>query len=365
MKQNVVIKNILLFSLFLLFVLGGLGTNIFLARVVGLILSFIFLFYAYFIDRKLFFPKGFLVYLLFLLLFAFSVVWSFDKQISFEILLLFISGGVFWLAIYNLQDKLNKELRLLLIGTAIVFAALFFLYLLGVNFTLYPGSLFLPISSFNNHNHIGDLWALVFVLLAYQYAIKKQKINKSMVILSFFLIAISFSRSAYIAVLGGIFYLFKKKGLLKKYEQIFSILLIVFIAFFTIGSLFKSTLGSRPYFVQAILGAIDHPFGVGVGSFDIISSNTKYHLFGMSQFSYLTHNVFLEFISGMGILGLSFIAWIIYALVSFNKSNKGKNILFQAIFLTLTINFFFDATYFIPTMTYLWFIFLGLAQEKK
>lgn len=346
-------------------VIGGLGTNLAQAKLLGLLFSFALIFYTILKYKKLSLPKGFLLYVIFLLLFLISFLWTSDKKKSFEIFRLFTTGGLFWLSFYNLQDKLNKRMQPVLIFVSLVLAFLFFLYFLGVHFSLRPSSLFLPASLVNNHNHIGDVWALVFVLLAYKYVTKKQKFNKSLVILSLFLIAISFSRSAYLAVLGGMTYLFKRLGVLEKHERIFSKIFIVFIAIFIIISFFKPTLSSRPYFLQAVLGVIDNPVGVGVGSFEVISSNTDYHMFGMNQFSHLTHNLFLEFISGMGILGFSFIAWVALVLVSFKDAKKPANILFQAVFLALTINFFFDATYFIPTMSYLWFISLGLAQEKK
>ena len=42
-----------------------------------------------------------------------------------------------------------------------------------------------------------------------------------------------------------------------------------------------------------------------------------------------------------------------------------EGLIFRAIFLGLTVNFFFDSTYKIPTMIWIWFLSLGLARGKR
>jgi uncharacterized membrane protein AbrB (regulator of aidB expression) len=68
-------------------------------------------------------------------------------------------------------------------------------------------------------------------------------------------------------------------------------------------------------------------------------------------------------ISGMGILGLIFAAWLVY--VTWDIIKSPKNFLYGAIFLVIAVNFMFDTTYYIPTMLWLWFASLGVAQTES
>ncbi|OGM59246.1 hypothetical protein A3A75_03925 [Candidatus Woesebacteria bacterium RIFCSPLOWO2_01_FULL_39_10] len=111
------------------------------------------------------------------------------------------------------------------------------------------------------------------------------------------------------------------------------------------------------------MGLIKNPFGIGVGNFVYTSYANKDFISGLNSFSFYAHNIFLEVISGMGILGLSFIFWFIKVFTKVMNSSNSR-IIFTAIFLVLTVNFMFDITYFNPTMMWLWFISLGLAQNK-
>jgi O-antigen ligase len=113
------------------------------------------------------------------------------------------------------------------------------------------------------------------------------------------------------------------------------------------------------------VGFVHNPFGIGVGNFTTISgSSTTNQLLNMRGFSGLTHNIALEFLVGMGVLGLTFVAWLAQVLKSVWKNKEQKNLLFQAIFITLGVNFLFDYTYTIPAMLWLWFMTLGLGQAR-
>ena len=73
------------------------------------------------------------------------------------------------------------------------------------------------------------------------------------------------------------------------------------------------------------------------------------------------HNIVLEVVVGVGVLGVFFVAWLIKVLLDIVR--RGKS-LYSALFVALTVNFFFDTTYYIPTMIWLWFIFLGFSQKS-
>jgi len=139
----------------------------------------------------------------------------------------------------------------------------------------------------------------------------------------------------------------------------------VFVALFVFAGAQKITLLSRPYFVQGIVGFIRNPQGVGMGNFGSISSDPANHLLGMSDLSSVAHNIILEILTGMGVFGFAFLAWLAVVLKGIWRNNKKNDIVFQAIFISLGVNFLFNTTYCIPAMLWLWFATLGLAQSKK
>ena len=112
-------------------------------------------------------------------------------------------------------------------------------------------------------------------------------------------------------------------------------------------------------------GLIRHPFGVGVGSFKIISGDEANHWLGSRNCSLLAHNIILEFISGMGVLGFMFIVWLINRSVDLVTQKVSKHLVWEGVFIGILVNFLFDATYFVPAMLWLWFMVLGLAQRDK
>ncbi len=66
--------------------------------------------------------------------------------------------------------------------------------------------------------------------------------------------------------------------------------------------------------------------------------------------------------TGMGIFGLVFIAWLFKIICDLWSKKFAQNLIYQAVFFALATNFFFHSTYFIPAMLWLWFMVLGLAQ---
>ncbi len=63
-------------------------------------------------------------------------------------------------------------------------------------------------------------------------------------------------------------------------------------------------------------------------------------------------------------MSIPFIVWLCNVSWKLIKKINDKSILPTAIFFTLLVNFLFDFTYFDPTMLWLWFIALGLAQNE-
>jgi hypothetical protein len=100
-----------------------------------------------------------------------------------------------------------------------------------------------------------------------------------------------------------------------------------------------------------------------MGNFREISKDPGNHILGFWGFSSVAHNIALEVLSGLGILGFVFVYWLYKVLSDLWSDKSKKNILYKSVFFALTVNFLFDSTYFIPTMLWLWFTTLGLSLQ--
>ena len=305
------------------------------------------------------------MFFLFLLVLGLNVTWSKGRLATLEYLILFSGGGAFWLLFFNLGEKFKDTFGRLVIVLGIVYGGSFL-----INLLLFPQvpirswTLYLPGAISRNHNHLGDLWAVVMLLVVHKLLTRPKWWHWVLLAVGVYFLAISLSRSAYLALGVGIFYLFNKLGLTKKFRKFYLLFLVLTAGLFLFAAFFKSTLLARPYFGQALWGLSKWPWGVGVGNFGIISADPQSPWWSVPRVGIVTtsaHNIALEMVSGMGILGLVFVFWLVYVLVDILKNSKKA--LFTAIFLAIGVNFMFDITYYIPTMLWLWFVSLGLAQE--
>lgn len=344
---------------------GGLGVNVEIVCKLGVVVGGVLLVFTLLLQKRIAFPLGFFSYILFLLLFGLSLAWSQDRQVSLNYLALFLSGGLFWLVFYNLQEKIRGKFSFLLITLGIFFGGLYIVFKVlgtsGINHL----SLYLPTSGHFNHNHIGDLWTVVLAVVVFRLLKNKQWRYLMLTILGIYFLIMSFSRSAYVAFAGGLLYIFWKEGWLKKYKKTFWTLIVLIAALFLLASSQKTLLFSRPYFVQAVAGIIDNPLGIGIGNFGIISRDSAYQFWEISSFSNMTHNIVLEILVGMGVFGLVFVFWLAQVTRDILRNTQIKNFASVLVFIVLGINFLFDYTYFIPTMLWLWFVSLGLSQKNE
>lgn len=349
---------VILISLSTLLFIGGLGIENNLVKIYGLLFGVLFVLTAKVYNSNIFYPKSFFIYLVFIGLAFLSTLWSQNVQASYEFLLLFIVGGLCWLTFFNLQKILIKNVPGYLVGLGFIFAFSYLVYVLkGSNWQLLH-SLVTPYT--NNHHHLGDYWVLVAIIFFHNYFKEKRSAILIATLLALVIVGFSLSRSAYIGFIAGVFYIFFKENKFKKYKYLVTFSIFLALGFFLFASIFKTTIYSRVYFLQGALGLINYPLGVGLGNFYTISTNAVTNPWGDKFFSMFAHNIFLEALIGIGVLGFVFVAWFIYAVRSLWRSKEG--LLFQALFVVLSVNFFFDTTYFIPTMLWLWFIFLGLGQ---
>jgi hypothetical protein len=312
-------------------------------------------------GRAVKFPKNINYYLVFLAVFAASLFWSKEIASSLEFFVLFFLGGIYYFLGYNLDKKVIKLIPKLILSLGILFGISYFYLVFSGNLTTKFGSLFFAHTF--QHNHIGDYWALVLVILIPSLIKRKRLLLNSILALAgvYFLI-ISESRSAYLALLVAVFFLFYKKGWFEKYKKMVMVLAILIAGLFIYVGSIKTTIFSRPYFFQAFSGAIREPLGVGVGNFKEISFDKKNQILGMNQPSSYTHNIVFEIVAGLGILSLPFIYWLIKEVILCFK--KDKNLINSAVFIALTVNFLFDLTYVIPAMLWLWFLLAGIIEKE-
>lgn len=295
-------------------------------------------------GRKIEIPNNFPIFTVF---FTLLLIHSLYYGGSIFYILLFLSGGLYWLVAYNLRHRLTTIFPFFLIFLGIFMAGLFILSnVKGVAY-LSPGNLFLPISELVRHNHMGDLWALILVIIIYKMSVKIKSWHFALTLVGITLILLSNSRSAIVSLAVGGIYLYYNTLDRKKLRRMFVFALVVLTLLFLYVSINKTTLLSRPYFEQAIGSLVNSPAGTGVGNF-----------YKVSKQSSLTHNIVLEIVSGMGVFSVMFILWLVKVFRSLLKKNT--NILYKALFFAIFVNFCFDTTYNIPTMLWIWFSTLAL-----
>ena len=291
-------------------------------------------------------------YLLFLVFFVINISWSKNPDVSLTYLSLFLSGFLFWVVAYNSKDNL-KQFDLLIILLGILYGGLVLLNLsTGESGPTEELSLIKYAVPARHHHHIGDLWAPVLIISSILFVKSEKKFLLSILPLGFYFLFLSLSRSAYVALISGSVYILKKMKMKREYRYIFWFFIALSLILFLYAGAQKNTLGAHAgYLLQAITGSLANPLGIGVGNIDS----------GLSS----PHNIILEVIVGMGILGISFIVWLFLILKNFILSKDEKGVLYKACFITITVNFLTDYTYLIPTVLWVWFISLGLAQANS
>lgn len=260
---------------------------------------------------------------------------------------MFLSGGLYWVSIYNIRTLAEKYFFpfIYFLGLMSLFLFIYF-KLIGTTY-LSPDNLFLPIKDGLLHNHIGDIWAVILVSVFYKVITKFKTCYIPLIIIGFIMIVLSFSRSSVITLAVGIAYVLYRLNLRTK-KNIAILAALICSSIFIYFSIYKSTIFARPYFEEAIYSLLKTPLGFGMGNFSNVSTETN-----------VVHNLVLEVIGGMGVFSSIFIFWL-YKVGETIYNNKNINIEFSAIFIALFVNFFFDSTYVIPGLFWIWFVALAL-----
>ncbi len=297
-------------------------------------------------GKKIEIPDNFILYFLFVAILGIHFLF-FSGNLSY--ILLFASGGLVWLSIFNLRKIVSKYYFYFLIVIGLVIAGIFYILMLnGISVTP-ANNLFLPVGKNILHNHLGDLWAVILVAVIYKMSEKFEVWQIPLFLLATVLIAQSFSRSAIAALIFGILFIYQTSAKKGEYKKRFSIIFVAAVVLFIVLGAFKTTLFSRPYLFEAFNSLIKTPLGIGVGNF-----------MNVSKYSSMAHSLILELIADLGVFSFIFLFWLYKIFRSLIK-NEG-NMLAKAVFLAIFVNFFFDTTYSIPAMIWLWFSTLALTK---
>jgi hypothetical protein len=150
-----------------------------------------------------------------------------------------------------------------------------------------------------------------------------------------------------------------------KYKKFGLVIIGLGLVLFILTGRVKTTFGSRVYYVQAMVALWKNPLGIGLANFGKISADSQYHLNYFSDFSEVVFSWPLEMMISMGWLGLIFVWWFIDQIRRVLREGREKNIIYQVMFLTLTVNLIFNLSYFVPSLLWLWFILLGVLDEAS
>lgn len=361
MRNFNLIWKLVIVILFLFLFLAGLGEKLFLIRISGVIAAGLLISLAWIKKGKIKIPQGFRLYSLFLALLFTSLIWNHNIWRGFELWLQFLAGGLFWLGAYNLKVELRRYLDKMIIGLGLVFGSLFIVNHYWGDFKLGTWSLYLPYTYYNNHNSIGELWAVVLAVVGFYLLKHPKKIWWWILsILGVYFLLMSQSRTALLAVGVGGAYLFSQYGLVKKHRSWLIGIGALVVSMFLFVATQKSTILVRQFYIQSIAGLIHHPLGVGLGNFREISLNPVNQIWGLSDYSTNAHSIVFEIMSGMGWLGLVFLVWLVKTGKEVVSNRNREGLVYRAVWLGMLVNMLFFSSYFIPAMLWLWFLSLGL-----
>jgi hypothetical protein len=316
-------------------------------------------------KRRLNFPKHFGLMVMFVIILNLYPIFIKDKINPIYFAAIFGEGLLYWLIFFNIKNGGNL-FRSLLIKLTLLYSLFYVLTRFSnLNLTTFSAYFFqegLP----SKHYHIGDLWAFTLTLIV-GLGWGKFKLKDWLIMdLGILFLVISNARSAYLSLLLGFAYIATKrwgKAKINRYLPI--IFFFSTIGLFMFASSSKTTLFSRPYFLQSITSFPTHPLGVGFGNFKLINEYIlKTTLAKEVSLSSYVHNIFLEALSGVGIFSVLFLIFLIQVAKDLWQASSEK-VVWGALLTAILINFMFDTTYTIPSLIWILFICLGVFQASK
>lgn len=317
-------------------------------------------------KAKLRIPNHFGLLLVFAVILQVYLFFVKPVLLPFYYALLFAEGTLVWFLIYNLENKIVRKLYKFIFFLGIIYFLLYF-FSLTFNIGLTKlASLFFIDSEHAGHMQIGNFWTLVLMIvignkMSYGDYLTTNILKLEIIYYSIgaYLLFISKSRTAYLSILIVLVYIFCQKIINKKIVYVALLLMALLIIYTSFG---RSLLFSRPYFLQSVIGFFHHPLGVGMGNFRIISEYFYKNGGILGSFSDSTHNIFLEAISGVGVLSLPLIYWGVKIISDLKY--KHLDMVWVCVFVSLSTMILIDLSYTIPSMFLLWFVSLAMVQRS-
>ena len=340
---------------------GGIGPDRDVVVIFGAVLAGFWLLWAYITKRRIVFPRYFGWFCGLVGVATLSLIWSTDRLITLRYVILTAAGALWWVGAKTLAKRqgINQVVRQSILISGVIFTLLW----IGnttklIPWEYRPSSLVAEASTYKNHNHLGDWWMVMLMMGG--------EMQLAWLIPGLVMLWACRSRSADLGVMAGWGYLVWSGGWWQKRKRMVIGIGIALVVLFIASGLQKVTLGARDYYVQTIAGVtISNPLGVGLGNFDRISVDARTHWWGRDDYSSVVHNLPLEWMSGMGWLAI--VGWIWLGFMSWQMGfeTTGNRRRWRAAYWAILINFLFDTTYFLPSLWWLWFVVMGLAEGDE
>ena len=365
LKLSMTYQLFLIFSFLAIFVSGISRDTIMLSILISLPAAAFGLIHVLTNRKKISFPRHFSIMLLFMLILQIYPIFMSSKLNPFYFAAIFGVGLIYWLIFFNIKHG-GAVVQSLLVKLTLLYS-LFYVLTKFFNMNLVKmAGLFFMEGMPSRHYHVGDLWAFtLIVVIGMGWGAFKIK-DWLLMDIGFLFLVVSNARSAYLSLLLGFFYLLTKKwrgGNSHKFMPVAFISLI--IGLFIFASSTKTTLFSRPYFLQSVQSFPEFPLGVGMGNFNLIAEHLLQNsdLKNLALSSY-THNIFLETLSGVGIFSILFLIFLVKIAIDILQEHS-KKVIWGALLIAILVNFMFDTTYTIPGLIWILFMSLGVFQSKK
>lgn len=337
----------------------------FLSIFFGLLLGFKLFFY----KKNFSFSKNLFFYLLFLIFSLISLFFSQDKENSLKSFFIFLTAIFYFLEGLNIDFKKEKIIQffnfLFLFSISIFIFGLFFKF----SFFKDPKSFFY---SGYYHHSLGEFLGGGFLINNF--------FLWWFLFLPFFIF--SYSRSSYLALIIIFLFDFFKKKFLSFFKIFFLGFLFLLILLFSKEIRSKLPLNYQKfifeklkvekekrffgfrdrYYFYALRGLIEKPFfGVGLGNFSFLVDRYQEN---WGEYSFFTHNLFLEILSETGIIAFSFFFLFFFSIFAFNFKNNYDNQIFR-IFFYFSLIFLTSFLYSYYFVFFLWFFLAGYLTPKE